>query len=191
MYQRIGARYDDRIQNGVHWLLQHYDKQLGWVPNPNRRPQYEPFEGLTAMTLFVLSRAERKVPFIENDSIYVNAEKSFAKKQEFTVRALWNNNRIHDGDINFRPSIYQLEPSTFLWFPWTVLELTHLSNDTSLTPDEREQATKLRRELLTSNADKLIDFAEGELVYVLAETLFCLSRSLGFAGSADWQMRRQ
>lgn len=179
IYKVIGSRYDTNIREGIMWLLSHYDESLGWVPNPNRGHQDERFDGLTAQTLFVLSRAEKDFGFLETENIYVKAEKQFANHKELSARSVTANNRVPDIDSSdFRPSKYQAETSTFLWFPWSFLELTHLSTDTSLSPDEQQAAAQLRFKLLESGADQLVRFVERHPLYVLGEVLFCLSSSI-------------
>ena len=68
------------------------------------------------------------------------------------------------------------EGSTFLWFPWTLLELTQLSLDQGLSADERTAASQLRLEILNTNAEDLGNYVEGSnLTYIFAENLFCVS----------------
>lgn len=176
--QRIGDKYDDNITKGIMWFLLHYDEKLGWVPNPDRKPQYERYDGLTAQALWVLSRAEKDFPFLETHHIYLKAEREFITHTELAQRQLNQNNRYHDFDVAFRPTTFALEPSTFLWFPWTVAELTHLSSDASLTERERKQASDLRHSILSAHADDISDFVESEFMYALGENLYCLSASL-------------
>jgi hypothetical protein len=67
------------------------------------------------------------------------------------------------------------EGSTFLWFPWTLLELSQLSQDKSLSEEERKAATQLRLEILNANSERLENYVEtANLTYVLAENLFCV-----------------
>jgi hypothetical protein len=176
--QRIGDKYDDNISRGIAWLLSRYDDKLGWVPNPDRKPQNERYDGLTAQVLLVLSRAEKDFPFLETHHIYVNAEREFITHKELAMRRLNENNRYHDFDVAFRPTQFALEPSTFLWFPWTVAELTHLSSDATLSERERKQARDLRRDILAAHADDIGPFIESEFMYALGENLYCLSVSL-------------
>jgi hypothetical protein len=179
IYKVIGNRYDTYIRRGIMWLLARYDERLGWVPNPNRGQQDERFDGLTAQALFVLSRAEKDFGFLETENIYVKAEKNFATHKKLPARDILSNDRTPDIDAsNFRPSTYQAENTTFLWFPWSFLELTHLSTDTSLSPDEQQSAAQLRFKLLESGAEQLVIFVEKNPIYNLGEVLFCLSISL-------------
>ena len=71
------------------------------------------------------------------------------------------------------------EGSTFLWFPWTLVELAQLSSDTALSEEERKAATQLRLDMLNANSDKLENYVESaNLMYVLGENLFCVSAYL-------------
>jgi hypothetical protein len=173
--QQIGGKYDSQIKNGMMWLLATYSEDLGWVPNPARAGNSERFDGLTAQTLYVLSRAEPEFPFLESDIRYVNSERDFAKNRGFLSRLLRDNNRLHDYDQAFRPTGFSLENSTFLWFPWTFLELTHLSGDVSLSPEQRTEAARLREQMINARFDELRPFVDPEFTYVTAEYLFCLS----------------
>jgi hypothetical protein len=162
------------------WILGHYDNNLlSWVPNPNRSYQRERFDGLTAQVLFVLLRAESEFKFLVNDHIYLKIKRDFLKNRELTKRSLFTNDRLHDSDTYFRPTRYQAETTTFLWLPWSVLTLKHLSNDANLLENERRVSTKMMREILNANADAVGKFMESEFTYMLAEHLFCLSVSIG------------
>ena len=80
-------------------------------------------------------------------------------------------------DVGFPNSEFMAEGSTFLWFPWTLLELTHLSADDSLSAAERQVAAQLRREILNANFDPLENYVESaNLSYIFAENLFCVSQ---------------
>src|SRR5262249_6144611 len=90
-----------------------------------------------------------------------------------------DNSHIPDADVGFENSEFMAEGSTFLWFPWTLAELTQLANDDGLTANERASAAQLRREILNSNFDKLDSYVEaGNLTYIFAENLFCVSQYL-------------
>ena len=178
VFGRISNKYDNNLVKGISWLLSNYDQNLGWVPNPNRLFQKERFDGLTAQVLFVLSRAEKDFPFLETDKIYIGAEKDFVRTKDLGKRLQCNNHRIHDADQSFPPTTFVAEASTMLWFPWSFAELTHLSTDASLTDEERNAASQLRKEILNFNIDELAKFVETEYSYVLAENLLCLTKSI-------------
>lgn len=176
---RIGTQYDERIRSGIGWLLQTYKEGQGWVQNPNRTGQKDRFEGLTAHTLFVLSLVETlpDCAYLKNDQTYRTAKKDFLNNKQLTERSIEkDNSHIPDADVGFSPSEFMTEGSTFLWFPWTLLELTQLATDNGLSAEERKAAAQLRVEILNANADRLESYVEtANLTYVLAENLFCVS----------------
>jgi class 3 adenylate cyclase len=177
--ERIGTRYDENIRRGINWLLRSYKEGQGWVPNPNRAGQKDRFDGLTAHTLFVLSRAEAigAFAFIKNDNIYRTARRDFIKNKQFVTWSIeGNNSHMPDADLRFVNTEFLAEGSTFLWFPWTLVELTQLSADEGLSAEERKAATQLRQDIFDANSDLLENYVEtANLMYVLAENLFCVS----------------
>lgn len=189
--EAIGNNYDSHIGNGINWLLKNYqtnrrddkDEDLGWVPNPNRGGQREPFDGLTAQVLFILSRIEDQPGFqrLKQDQELLKYKKAFLNKPDLAKRFVCSNDRIHDFDLSFANDKgavdFVLEGSTLLWFPWSYAALTALSNDSALTPQERDQASTLRKEILDSKVDDINKFVDDEFMYVLAENLYCFSIS--------------
>lgn len=179
---RIGSRYDDNIRRGINWLLRGYKEGQGWVPNPNRVGQKDRFDGLTAHALFVLAQAETigTFAYIRSDNTYRIARQDFIRNKQFidwSIEA--NNSHMPDADLRFVGTEFLAEGSTFLWFPWTLAELTVLSSDSSLSEDERKAAGQLRHDILDANADKLENYVEtANLMYVLGENLLCVSSYL-------------
>ena len=178
----MGSKYDENIRRGIQWLLRSYKEGQGLVPNPSRLGQKEAFAGLTAHALFVLSHAETLPAFgyIRNDNTYRAAKQDFIRNGQFaTWRADANNSHIPDADVRFINTEHQAEGSTFLWFPWTLVELSRLSADTSLSEEERKAAAQLRAGILNANSECLGNFVEtANLIYVMAENLFCLATYL-------------
>jgi hypothetical protein len=191
VHEVVGNTYDPNIQNGIDWLLKNYttvkvdgkDQKLGWVPNPNRGGQREQFDGLTAQVLFILSRIEGQPGFdaLKNNENYLEYKRAFIMKRDLAGRFVCSNDRIHDFDLSFTRDDgtldFVLEGSTILWFPWSYAELTVLSNDTALSPQERAQAASLRKGILDSKVDDINKFVHDEMMYVLAENLYCFSIS--------------
>lgn len=176
--ERIGTQYDESMRKGIGWLLQQYKEGQGWVQNPSRSGQKDRFDGLTAEALFVLSRAEAVPDFayLKNDQTYKIARKDFVNNKQLATRSIEkDNSSIPDADVRFVNSEFMTEGSTFLWFPWTLLELTQLSQDKSLSEEDRKAATQLRLEILNANSERLENYVEtANLTYVLAENLFCV-----------------
>ncbi len=177
--ERIAGKYDESIRRGINWLLRSYKEGQGWVPNPNRVGQKDRFDGLTAHTLFVLSRAEAigAFAYIKNDSTYRTARQDFIKHKQFVDWSIEaNNSYMPDADLRFVNTEFLAEGSTFLWFPWTLAELSRLSVDDGLSEDERKAAAQLRQNILDSNSDKLENYVEtANLMYVLGENLLCVA----------------
>jgi len=177
--EKIGSKYDENIRSGINWLLRSYIDKQGWVPNPNRVGQRDRFDGLTAHTLFVLSRAETldSFAYIKNESVYRAAITDFLNNSQF---ADWkidaNNSHMPDADLRFVGTEFLAEGSTFLWFPWTLAELSQLASDQSLSPEDRAKAADLRLKIFNNNADRLDTYVEtANLMYLLGENLFGVS----------------
>jgi len=175
----VGNRYDENIRKGINWLLRTYANGQGWVPNPNRSGQREHFEGLTAQVLYVLSRAADvdAFAFIKNESVYRTARQDFLKNKQFADWSIEaNNSHLPDADLRFVGTEFLAEGSTFLWFPWTLAELTRLAQDTSMPESDRRAAAQLRLDIFNQNADKLENYVEAaNLMYILAENLYGVS----------------
>jgi len=175
----VGNRYDENIRKGINWLLRTYANGQGWVPNPNRSGQREHFEGLTAQALYVLSRAAAvdAFAFIKNESVYGTARQDFLKNKQFADWSIEaNNSHLPDADLRFVGTEFLAEGSTFLWFPWTLAELTRLAEDTSLPESDRRAAAQLRLDIFNQNADKLENYVEAaNLMYILGENLYGVS----------------
>ena len=184
---QMAGKYDDNIRRGINYLLRTYKEKQGWVPNPSRVGQKDRFDGLTAQALFVLSQAETISAFnyMKGDNTYRAARRDFiGNRDAATGTPEANNSRVPDPDLRFVGTDFQAEGSAFLWFPWTLIELARLSKDDSLTEDERRAASQLRRDMLNANADRLESFVEtANLIYVLAENLFCVSAYLDAVGN--------
>ncbi|HEV7472724.1 MAG TPA: adenylate/guanylate cyclase domain-containing protein [Pyrinomonadaceae bacterium] len=182
VHERIGTQYDQAIRRAVSWLLQNYKQGQGWVQNPQRTGQKDRFDGLTAQALFALSRAETipELAYLKNDQTYRIARRDFINNQELATKSIEkDNSSIPDADVHFAGSEFMAEGSTFLWFPWSLLELTQLSLDKGLSEEERKAASELRLEILNANAERLDQYVEtANLTYLLAENLFCVNTYL-------------
>jgi serine/threonine protein kinase len=172
---RLDTRDETSARNGIRWLLAHQG-DLGWAPNPNRENVGQ-FDGLTAQVLFVLSRAEDDFPFLKGDGTYLAAQKQFLANKGLGQHALDDNSHLPDADQRFPGTQFQAEGSTFLWFPWSVAELTHLSSGAE-SSDLRDTSDRIRQRILEQNADHLDQFIAKQYIYVLAEALYCISVSL-------------
>lgn len=176
---RIGTQYDDVIRKGINWLMSTYKAGQGWVPNPNRLGQSAKFAGLNAQTLLVLSRLEGlpEFAFLKGDQIYKTAKLDFLQNKQFaTWMADENNSSVPDPDVRFAGTEFTAEGSTFLWFPWSLAELTQLAKDPTLSEADRATAAQIRLDMLTHNAAKLDTYVEAaNLTYVMGENLVGVS----------------
>ncbi len=185
---RIGSKYIQAMRRGVSWLIQNYKAGQGWVQNPQRTGQQDRFDGLTAHALFVLSRAETisDLAYLKNDQTYLTARRDFKNNKERAAKSIEkDNSSIPDADVHFVGSEFMGEGSTFLWFPWTLAELSQLSLDQGLSDAERKAADSLRLEILNANAERIDRYVEtANLTYLLAENLFCVNTYLNARATA-------
>ncbi len=183
IYARIGNRHDESIRRAINWLMRTYREKQGWVQNPNRMGQTRRFDGLTAQTLFVLSHADAidAFSYVRNEHTYKLAQTEFIASRQFAGFSIEkDNSSIPDGDVRFPGTEFVAEGSTFLWFPWVIIELAELSSDEALPAPMRTDAAKLRLDVLNANAGRLENYVEeGNFSYILAENLFCMSHYLG------------
>ncbi|HXD19045.1 MAG TPA: hypothetical protein VN654_18665 [Vicinamibacterales bacterium] len=184
MRATIGGRYDDAIRKGIGWLLTNYNPQLGWVPNPMRKVQNEPFPGLQAQVVFILARAERDFgPYIHAQPNALTAKQDFLTRVQLD-RTITDNNRMHDFDRYLQHASgapaaahavacgcqFTVEASTFLWYPWSLAASRALANDPTLTPDQRERARQVAATLGQRTADAR-SWLDREFHYATAEFL--------------------
>ena len=178
--------YDDNIKNGAQWLLITYRLKPngigGWWPNPNSVASQDEFVGLTAQTLYVLSRASVNFDFIRAAPRFREAKANLLTLTTRGVGAagpqskfgMKDNPRLHDSDgyLEGLPEFY-LERSTFLWYPWTLLFAVETMNDKA-SPDIVGPATTLVSALVQRSNEfvKFVD-ADGAL-YPTAEGLFAI-----------------
>ncbi len=180
----VGTRYDNAIQKGIGWLLANYNSTLGWVPNPTRKVQTEPFLGLEAQVLFVLRRAERDfAPYIHAQPNALTAKQDFLNRVK-PDRSIADNNRMHDGDRYLQHASgaaaaaratacgcqFTVEASTFLWYPWSLAAARTLASDQTLTADERERARQVAA-TLGQRAAEARSWLDREYHYATAEFL--------------------
>lgn len=177
VYKRIANRYDNAIQDGIIWLLNHYNAELGFAPNPNRQQAKQKYIGLTAQTLFVMQRAEEYFGFIKNHPRYREAKSDFLTDFQFEHRSLCLSESVPDMDQHFLPTNFVSEASSFLWFPWSISMLWNLKTDKDLSSDQRDVAEERLNSLLAK-----IDAVSESLglggMYQIAENLFCVSHLL-------------
>jgi len=129
--------------------------------------------GFTAQVLFVLSshwRAVADFAYLKSDQTYRTARKVLYQHKQLGQRSIEkDNSSIPDPMLASSPA-NSCRSSTFLWFPWTLLELTQLSLDKSLSEEERALRCPSAREILNANAERL------ETTREAATSLMCFGR---------------
>jgi class 3 adenylate cyclase len=184
---RIGTRFDENIRRSINWLMRTYKEKQGWVHNPNRMGQTARFDGLTAQTLFVLAHAAEidAFAYVRDAHTYKLAQTEFVGSKHLASSSVEkDNSSIPDGDVRFAGTEFVAEGSTFLWFPWVLVELAELSTDTTVPEALRKEATSLRLDILTANYERLENYVEiGNFSYILAENLFCAAHYIKQMGA--------
>jgi hypothetical protein len=177
--------YDDKIRKGIGWLANaHKTKQNGvggWWPTPEPSSLQDEFLGLTAQTLYILSRAESEFEAVRLNSKVQQATANFmavATRGVGGVGPLSNlemkaNQRAHDSD-RYLPGLPEVnvESSTFLWYPWTLVLSLQLAGTRS--SEISAQAYNLVNTLVR-RSDEFGRFAEADpALYPTAEGLFAI-----------------
>jgi hypothetical protein len=164
----------ESIRRGIQRLLSNYAEQKDFRANPNPSGTHEHHPGLTAMTLWVLGQAEGAgTPFLSSDTTYRQAKSVFLQEGLQRDRKVANNTRLHDTDARF-DGPFILEPSTFLWYPWTLLELAQLRQDPQLIESQRQTVYETELNLVFRFEEALAQI-NTEATYVLDENLFAIS----------------
>lgn len=174
--ERLGPAYQSRLRNGIQWLLSAYDRNNGWVPNPNRKDQVDQFPGLTAHVLFVLSRAEAADPTLASEDVLREAKSAFLKQRDLVNLSVTSYTAVTSGDVHLTPE-FTAEGMQFLWYPWAISAYKSLSEDGTLTKRERNQAADDLEQML-SHFDEVSHHVEAGETFILAENLIGLSEVL-------------
>jgi hypothetical protein len=167
--------------NGLQWLMSTGDSIWGWIPNPVRRDRAESYPGLTAQTLFVLTRASRQdaFRFLRNTVRLDQARAGFVNDFAFRNQPLnYFDKRIPDYDQHIPGAGFIIEASTFLWFPWALAVLDQMADDSRLSRAARSAAARYQTRMML-RWDDLKDLIGRSPPYIAAETLFCASVALG------------
>ena len=149
------ARLRAALASGVKWIMASYTTNAsgfsGWWPNPSSGSSAGGYPGLTAQTLFVLSKVEQSNPFVGADPRYKDAIEAFvtlafegnAISPAFAKRKIGDNERPHDADGYFSGRTETAEQSTFLWYPWTIAMATELAHNRVLRDYQHERLHNL------------------------------------------------
>jgi hypothetical protein len=174
--QHLGAVYEHVVDNAVQWLLGTCDPARGWVPNPNRKGQTRTYPGLTAQTLFVLSRAEMDRPSLASEHILRDLKTALLSQRDLERLPVDSDSGIPSNDQFFdTPDGFSTEGMQFLWFPWGVAMYRALSGDRTLSAIQREYATGALEHMLSS-LDEVDHRLEQGPLFVLAENMIAVSQ---------------
>ena len=113
-------------------------------------------------------------PNIRTNLPYREAQRRFLTRDDLADRPLNRNDRFSDVDQYLPPLDFQLQGSTMLWYPWTLVAAGQMASDESLEPEYRVRASAVLSTLLSRSREVALEnrFAPA---YQVAENLFALS----------------
>lgn len=177
--------YDQSIRRGVDWLLQKYTTSAegaeGWFPNPTLASQTGECLPLTAHAMLTLQMAYRDLGpsadqprFERARSAFLNQALTGAAQQASTARRPFNVVcQLRDVDTHLAGAgDYRLEPSTYIWYPWTLIAVTELKADPTLPRAERNMVNSLELLLSQRFADAAAYSRGDQALYVLVQVLY-------------------
>jgi hypothetical protein len=183
------SQYRAAVTLGAKWILGSFRTVSGfsgWWPNPSNASPVGEYPGLTAQTLFVLSKAKPTHAFIGADPRFKEAIDAFIgfaldgsdNGGPLTLRKLAPNETAHDSDRYLEGRSETCEQSTFLWYPWTVAAAVALEKDALLRDYQQAQLRKISLGLL-ARVNDVSRFVRGDAaIYPTAEVLFVTGYSL-------------
>ena len=183
------SQYHAAVTLGAKWVLGSFRTVSGfsgWWPNPSNVSPVGEYPGLTAQTLFVLSKAKLTQAFIGADPRFKDAVDAFIgfaldgndNGGPLTLRKLAPNETAHDSDRYLEGRSETCEQSTFLWYPWTIAAAVALAKDPLLRDYQQGQLRKISLGLLT-RIDDVSQFVRGDAaIYPTAEVLLVTGYSL-------------
>jgi hypothetical protein len=177
--------YDRPIQRSMECLLRHIKHGatgvVGWWPDPSIESPSGYYPGLTAHALFVLYRAGEHSERLSRDPRFAEVVSSFLNSAESGVggsgalidRPISANDRTHDMS-RYLPGItgFQVESSTFLWYPWTLAAAVQIAQDNTRSTAVRRSARRLISRLLSRTGELTQFVTSDEALYPMSEALF-------------------
>lgn len=164
---------DASMRSAVIWLAEKVGPG-GWKNAPLSPVHEAPFLGLAAQTLCAILRTPIQVSQPAITKIAPLKKALLGQVSLWETRPMEDNSRSHDSDRYLFPTDRVIESSTFLWYPWCVRLMAALSDDPSLSPDERAVA-KDALEHLRARSEEFKTFANAQYNYVAAEGLIGLN----------------
>jgi hypothetical protein len=181
--EEIGSKYDAAINDGVAWLLATFRRGVG-LPVAPFIGTHDSYPGLTAQAVYVLRRIERVRPNLGKLGTDLIAKDIFLNL--VNTGEPFQNRDVMDGEVSdLRPTLYKLENSSFLRFPWFLLAASSLKNDDALLGASKEKAEECfaRLEFRSHGLDRQLRTAQ---TWEIAETLYCVSRALEQDRESEW-----
>jgi hypothetical protein len=184
-------QYDQSIRRGVGWLLENFtsstDGAEGWYPNPARPTQHGECLPLTAHAMLAVQMAYRdlgesvvdRATFERARTAFLNqalggaANVPSVARRPFTVVC-----QLRDVDTHLPGAgDYRLEPSTYVWYPWTLMAVTELRADPTLPQAERNMVNTLEL-LLSQRFAEAAAYSRGDqALYVLVQVLYAANKA--------------
>src|SRR5262249_44816736 len=149
-------------------------------PNPSNRVLVGEYPGLTAQTLFVLSRAKISHSFIGADPKFKDALEAFIhlalegneSGHLLISKSIAANETAHDSDRYLEGRPETAEQSTFLWYPWAIAASVAFERDPLLRDYQQMQLRKISSALLARIDDANRFIRSDAAIYPTAEVLF-------------------
>jgi hypothetical protein len=183
------TQYRDAVTLGAKWVLGSFRTVSGfsgWWVNPSNNNPVGEYPGLTAQTLFVLSKAKVSHAFIGADPRFKDAVEAFITfalvgndtHSPLILKKLAPNETAHDSDryLDGRPET--CEQSTFLWYPWTIAAAIALEHDTILPNFRQAQLGRISSQLLARVEDVGKFVRSDAVIYPTAEVLLVTGYSV-------------
>lgn len=175
-------KYRSAVTLGAKWILGSYSTSSafsGWWPNPSNKVLVGEYPGMTAQTLFVLSRAKTSHAFIGADPKFKEALEAFIhlavegheSGQSLISRRTAQNETAHDSDRYLEGRGETAEQSTFLWYPWTIAAAVAFERDPVLRDYQQMQLRKVSSALLARMDDVNRFVRSDAAIYPTAEVL--------------------
>jgi hypothetical protein len=177
--------YDESIRSAIQCLMRHRtDNDTGfggWWPALGVKDPSGVYPGLTAQVIYVLYGSGEHFDLLSNDPRFSEAVSEFLKAALNGVgrfgpikdRDVSDNDRTHDS-YRYLPNTqdFQVESSTFLWYPWTLAAASRIAEDGTRPVQVRRDAKRLATSLIQKSGELTTFVNSDEGLYPTAEGLF-------------------
>jgi hypothetical protein len=182
------ARYSDSIRKGLNWLLR--SKQtgssgyIGWWPNPNLPSQTGQCLGLTAQSIEILAMGDINSGLVTDATELDKTISDFLRQttsaepagDSVNSKNIEDNCVLGDTDTYVPPQpLFRMEPSTYLWYPWSLMAAENLKDDRRLSMADQARRRHLE-DILVRRIPDAVQFAKmHSALYPSAETALGLA----------------